>query len=208
MHVTQDGPARHPFPPLAARGADQIVHVEVRGSHVQLPLVVLPRVARTVGVDLDTEPVGIGEIHRFADEMIGHSSVRADLSEVRDESAERRAIGQKNREVVETEQSATRYRSRRPQLAEMHDLAILSVRTEAGRIVVSTNRPEAEHFLVELDRTLEIRDLEPHSPEMRRFGKPVLSRLDSALSIGGCCRRHVILRCYLMCGKCYASAPS
>src|SRR3954462_7154215 len=90
----------------------------------------------------------------------------------------------------------------------MHDLAIFSMRTEAGRIVVPTNRPEAEHFLVELDRTFEIRDLESHSSEMRRFGKPIFGGTDSTLSICGCCRRHVILRCCLMCGKCYASAPS
>src|SRR6202008_776241 len=137
--------------------------------HEELTLVVPPRVARPVGVDLDAEPVRIGEIHRFADEMIGHPGVRADLTEVRDESSERRSIGEENCEVVETEQSAPRNRTRSRVLVEVDDLSIFTMRAQSSRIGAPPNDAHAEDIGVELDRPLEISDLQPNSAEMRRF---------------------------------------
>jgi len=51
---------------------------------------------------------------------------------VGDKAAERRAIGQQDREVVETEQSALWNGSRGAQLAKADDLPILAVRSEPG----------------------------------------------------------------------------
>ena len=93
MDMPEDGAARHAAPALAARGFQQIFDIEMVGRHVQLTLVVAPRSARPVGVNFDAESVGVGEINGFADEVIRHAGVGADLAQVSDESSKRCAVG-------------------------------------------------------------------------------------------------------------------
>src|SRR5437868_1153450 len=63
----------------------------------------------------------------------------------------------------------------------MHDLAIFAVRAETGGVAGATNRSQADNAFIESDRSLEIRDLQSHSSEMRRFRKSILSRFDTAV---------------------------
>ena len=111
VHVADRRAGRHPGPGGAACGGHHAAHVERRRRHEQLPRrVAAPRRARPIGIHLDAEAVRIRQVDRFADRVIRRSSVDPERAEVRDESSERRAIGQQDREVIETEESAARYR--------------------------------------------------------------------------------------------------
>ena len=88
--------------------------------------------------------------------MIRHSRSDADLGEVCDEPAQRRAIGQQNREVIEAEQSPPRHGSRGRQLAQMDYLAVFAVWSETHRVAGALDHPHSQHFLVEGERTIEI----------------------------------------------------
>ena len=106
--------------------------------HRELALVIAPRIARPVRVHLDAKPVRIGEVDRFTHEMIGHSRICANLGEMSDEASEECTIGEQNGEVIQAEQPALGHRSRALQLAEVHDLPIVSMWAEAHRIGAAT----------------------------------------------------------------------
>ena len=61
---------------------------------------VLPR---PVGVDLDAQAVGVRQIERLADQMIGHADANAQRRQMRREAPERGAVRQQDREVIEAE---------------------------------------------------------------------------------------------------------
>src|SRR6266508_6450711 len=77
MDMTHDRSPRYPAPALAIRGRDKARHVERIRRHRQLAILVLPPAAGTVGVNFNAESVRIGEIQRFAHEVVGHSGVDA-----------------------------------------------------------------------------------------------------------------------------------
>ena len=52
----------------------------------------LPRGPRPIGIDLDTQAVGIRQIDRLAHEVVGHPRVSAELLEVSEEPPERRPV--------------------------------------------------------------------------------------------------------------------
>src|SRR3954463_6084739 len=85
MHVTEDSSGRHSSPWLTAGRSHKVVDIEMVGGHVQLSLVVAPRVAWPVGVDFDAQAVGIREIDRLTHEVVGHSCMSPDLRQVRNE---------------------------------------------------------------------------------------------------------------------------
>src|SRR5258706_4557349 len=95
--------------------------------------------------------------------------------------------------MIEAEQSALRHRSRAAEMVELNDLAVLrmlfSVRPETHRIGAATDNSHSQHFLVERDRSLEIRDLKSDSAEVRRLGQAVSFRTDSVLL--ACFCRHL-----------------
>ena len=93
VHVPEHSTFRNSVPSPATGGADEILDIEMLGSHVQLTLLVAPCVARTIRVNLDAKAVRIGEVDSLAHEMIGHSGVCADTGQVRNKSAKRCAIG-------------------------------------------------------------------------------------------------------------------
>ncbi len=73
---------RHSLPPFVAGGVQESRHVDRIGGEHQLAPEALPRTARTVGIDLDAEVVGILQVERFADQVIARPRARADLSQV------------------------------------------------------------------------------------------------------------------------------
>src|SRR6266566_3736938 len=173
MHVPEHSAGRHSRPAIAARGAYEIIDVEVFRRHVQLALVVTPGVARTIRVHFDPKTIGIGQIDRFAYEVIRHSGVYPDLGDVRDEASERCAIRQQNRKVIKAEQSALRHWSRAAEMVELNDLTVLrmlfTMRPETHRVGAAADHSHSQHFLVERDRSLEIGDLKSDSAEVRRL---------------------------------------
>src|SRR5205814_1271462 len=194
MNVTKYGSRRHSSPRLAARGFHQILDIQMIGRHVQLALVVAPGPARSVGVDFDSQSIGISEINCLADEVIRHSGVGADLAEMRHESAERSAIGQQDGEMIQAEQAATRNRTRGAELAQMNDLSIFGMRPQAHPIATTPYHAHAEHLLVERDRPLQISDLQPDSTKSRRFRKSISLRPNATLCIG---THHLLCHCPL-----------
>src|SRR4051812_10846819 len=144
MNVTEHRTWRHPCPLLSVRGANEIVDVEVVRRHVQLSLVVAPRVARPIRVNLDAESIGIGQIHCFADKVIRHSRVRTDRAEVRNEAAEGCTIWKQDRKVIKPEQTSPRHRARSGELVEMHYLPVFAVRTKTGVICGPLNETKSE----------------------------------------------------------------
>jgi hypothetical protein len=99
--------------------------------------------------------------------MIRHSDVNLELREVRDEPAERCTIGQKDRKMIQAEQSAPRHWSRAIQLAQMNYLVIVTVSAETHGVRVAADHSHSENLLVKSERAIEIRDLQSHSAEMR-----------------------------------------
>ena len=103
VHVTHHGSGRHTDPRCVARGAHEFLNVHRVGGHHQFAIHPPPGLARPVGVDLDAEPIGVLQVERLAHEMVARAGVDADGTEMPDEAAERRAIREEDREVIEPE---------------------------------------------------------------------------------------------------------
>src|SRR6185436_16836046 len=72
MDMTHRGPAGRVGPCLAATSGDHASNIQRVGRHLELPFVPPPAVARSVGIDLDAEPIGIPQVQRLAHRMIRH----------------------------------------------------------------------------------------------------------------------------------------
>src|SRR5687767_2205742 len=180
MYVAENSSARHAHPSFAIRRANEARGVQVLGRHVDLQLVVAPRIAGTVGVDLDPEPVRIREINRFAYCVIGHSGAYAYIGEVRNEPPKRCPVREQNREVIKSEQPAPRYWTRRGVSSQLDDGAIVIMRTQRRAVGGPSDRPQPDHTLVEKNRPIEIRDLKTDLAEPGLLRKSVVARPDSA----------------------------
>src|SRR5690349_21252579 len=170
MDMPDDRPARHSLPRRALHtlhgGLQHALDVERNGGHHQQAIAILPARARAVGVDFDPEPVRIGEIDGLADEVVRHSSVGAELLEVREEAPERGPIGQEDREVIQTDAPSPRHRLRSLQLLELHERFLVPLRAEHETILRLLDYTQPEDALVVVARSAEIADLETHATEM------------------------------------------
>jgi hypothetical protein len=63
----------------------------------------------------------------------------------------------------------------------MNYFTIVPVSAKTHGVGVAADHPHAENALVESERAVEIRDLQPHPAEMRRFGEAVFAGAYSAL---------------------------
>ena len=86
----------------ALGGAEQVLDVDRVGADAHLVAVADPLVARAVAVDLDAVPVGVAQVDRLADDVVGEAGERdAVLSRVGEPAGEVRARGHEQRVVVE-----------------------------------------------------------------------------------------------------------
>src|SRR5438046_2791974 len=67
-----------------------------------------------------------------------------------------------------------------------HNLVVVAMRTETNRVANPLYRSKAEDLFVEVERTVEISDLQSHSSETCRIRKPISFGTDAVLSM----RRH------------------
>jgi hypothetical protein len=134
------------------------------GRHHQLAALSSPTLARPVGVDLDAEPVRIGEIERLADQVVARAGVDPEVRQMLDEAAQRRPVREQDREVEEPEPAATGGTGTAP-LAELDERT--GTGAEHGDPSVPTELGEAEDRLVVLERALELGDLKRDSPDRR-----------------------------------------
>ena len=130
VHVAHPAARRHPRPALAARGAKQIRHVERVRRHHEFSVLLPPGALRTVGVDLDPQPVRIAEVHRLAHQVVGHPGTLADLGQVPHEAAELRPVRQQDGEMVQAQPAAARHRRNPGALAQLDQRFPTLVRPE------------------------------------------------------------------------------
>ena len=109
-------------------------------------------------------------VERFTDEVIGHADPRADGGDVRGEAAERRAVRQQDREVVETEGAAARA-CHAWSGVELEEMGVVAVRAQPRRGRGRRMNAKAEHVLVVLNRTRQVTDLKTHNADVRSIGQ-------------------------------------
>jgi hypothetical protein len=101
------------------------------------------------------------------------------------ESTKSRPIRQQNCEMEQTESPAPGHRSRTGTLGELDQHTIVARRAELSAIGRSDERAEAKRALVVLERSTQIRNLQPHAADTRLFGQTETVRLNAVGSTGG-----------------------
>ena len=101
--------------------------------------------------------------------------------DVPQEAAEHGAVGNEDREVVESEQAAARRRRRAAPLVQLDERRVAAVRTEPGRRRRRGRSCESDHALVVGDRAGQVGDLQLHRPQARRVGEPVSCGRDAVV---------------------------
>ena len=121
----------------------------------------MPRRARSIGVDLDTQPIGVREVQRLAHEVIRHADPDLLRGQVRGKAAEGRAVGQEQCEVIQAERAAPRPCDAGPAVQDNQG-PIVTVCRQDGRVVCGLPGAQSDDALVILQRSLQIADLQMH----------------------------------------------
>ena len=183
VHVPDRCARWHTAPLFAAGRAHERIDVERIHRRDELSVAVPPRIARPVGVDLDAESVGIGQVHRLAIQVVGHPRVAAGLEDVLQETPERGAVRKQQREVIQAESPAARQGSCAGALVQFHERSRLVVRAEHDDALVAREHAEPEHHLVKQERPRQVRDLEPDAAQSRGGGQAVSRRLHTVIRL-------------------------
>jgi hypothetical protein len=190
MHVAHPRAVRHAGPALHPGRRHEILHVERDGRHLQLAAGIAPVRTRPIGVHLDPQSVGIGEVERLAHEMIRHAGIRADLRQMTHEPPERCAIRKQNREVEQSELPALRMRTRARLFVQLDDRRVVADRAECGTRVVPPYHAKAQDAFVVGERSRHVRNLQPHDADSCGGGQPKPRRRDASVLGLGCVRGH------------------
>jgi len=174
VHVAHDRPGRHAVPRRLAAGSDDVLNVQRPRVNCQLAGVVLPGRPRPVGVDLDAESVGVVEVERLADEMVGGADRLIDAREMPQELPEGSAAGKQDGVVKQTEMGSPPYRIRTGSLDQLDQRR--ARHAECGPSGAARVDAEAEHSLIPPDRAVEVGHLQAHCTHMGGGGKPVALR--------------------------------
>ncbi len=188
-------PAGAPVHGLPPRGADHVGGVQRLGGHRQLAAALHPGGARPVGVHLDAEPIGVGEVDGLAHEVVRHPRVRADLPQVRQEPPQRRAVGKEDGEVVQPQQPAPGHRPHAGLLAQLQQRRVVAVRAQHRAAAVALQHAEAGHLAVVAQRPLQIRHLQHHPADVGLSGQPEALGRDAVLPVLRRLRRGVHPSC-------------
>jgi hypothetical protein len=150
--------------------AHEVVELERLRHHLHLSVAKRPLITGPVGVDFNSDAVGIREIHRFAHVVIGvalHRPLR--LFQVTNHHRQRAPAGDTNREMIQprrTRRSRWRIFARRE-----HDQArTTSRRRQGGCVRAAAHQLEAEHIQIECERSLQIAHAQVHVADARRIG--------------------------------------
>ena len=177
VHVEVDVPEnrtrRRAGPRRSAPCRDEVLDVQRIGRHHQLLPPGPPAVARPVGVDLDPQAVGVGQVQRLAHQVIGHPRVGTDPAQMGQEPAERGAVRKQDRKMVKPQPPAPRHRRRARVLAQFEEGAIVTVTSERGSVPRAFEHPQAENLLVVGDGSRQVRHLEHHAAEASGVGQAV-----------------------------------
>ena len=97
---------------------------------------------------------------------------------MRDEASERGAVGEENREVIESEAPARRHGLRALEVMQHDDRRGISLRAEHGLRVSLVQGAQPDHFAIVHARAREVGHLEMDSPELCLRVKAVSCRRD------------------------------
>jgi hypothetical protein len=176
VDVADAGPRWHARPRPARGGREYALDVDGIGGHQQLVADAAPRVARTVGVQLEPEPVGVVQVERLAHQVVAGAEPHAAGGEVADERAESGALREQQGDVVEAELRPAAGRRGARALSKLDERALVTNGTEDGLGETSVEHPQPERSLVEVERSLEVGDLQAHRPEPGRIGESSAAR--------------------------------
>jgi len=125
--------------------------------------------------------------------MIGHANAAAAIShEVRRESAEVCPVGQKNREMIQTEDAVFRDGLHAGLRMHVNERTLPAVRSQRRRTGVTMQDPQSNRTFVVFQRPIEIADLQMHGTHVRGVGQPESWRRNA---IGaGCVHVSTLLR--------------
>ena len=105
------------------------------------------------------KPVGVAQVQRFADGVVGHARSESQTQQVCRKTAQRNSIRQEEGEVVQAEPATPRHRGDTGLLDKVHERRCASY-AERSPNGATVEHIHAEHALVVLDRALEIADLQ------------------------------------------------
>ena len=157
--------------------------VERVGGHGELAVLVAPGTARPVGIHLDAEPVGVGQIERLADEMVGHAGPLADFRQMAQEAPERGPVGQQDREVVQPQPAAPRDRRGARTLVQLDQRRGAPGPPRRATRPGAVERLQTEDPPIPLERARQIRHLQADRAQPSRGGEAV-ARWGDAIGLG------------------------
>ncbi len=170
-----------PFVAFARR--DQTADVERLGGHHELVAPVRPGGTGPICIDLDPKTVGVAQVQRFADRVVGHARSEPQTEHVCCEAPERHSVGQEKSEVEQAE-SATRWHRRNTVLLdEVRQRPRCTSYAERSSTCSAFEHVHAEHALVVLDRALQIADLQVNRADVSLLGQ-TLRRLNTVRTSG------------------------
>ena len=115
-----------------------------------------PHLARAVGGELDLVAVGVGQVDRLGDAVVGRADDRrARLGEPGGGAGQLQPRRVQQRDVVEAGVAARRARRR---LADEHEQVVAAAGPERGGVAVAIVHAQADRALVERDRAIEVGD--------------------------------------------------
>ncbi len=167
VHVSDRGPRRHAGPDRVTGELHERSDIQRIDRPDVLTIANDPCLTRLIGIHLHAQPVRIVEVDRLAVAVIGHADLHTCLTEVCNERAEGRTIRQEHSEVIQPEQPAARHRPHASFLMELQQHRVAPMRPEPRLPFHAIDHAEADDALVEGQRSLEIRNLQPHAPDPR-----------------------------------------
>ena len=187
--MAHDGLAGEAVEGLGARIvelAEQALDVERKRRQARVDLA-LPDVARAVPVDLDPMAVGVVEVQRLADEVIGEAGERDPVARgVRQPAREVGPLLEQQREVIEARVAEGR---RGVRLLDEHEQLALAG-AERGPAGTGLEHAQPDRAAVERERALETGDRQVHRADRRQRRDLAVDRHGGRPRLLGVARAH------------------
>ena len=110
------------------------------------------------------------------DKVVRHACVLTNRRQVRDEPAERGAVGEKNREVIESDLPSTGNRAHSRLLMELDEHMVVTANPELGNVIPTLDNAQSDHTFIISDRAIEVGDLQANATDVRRVRESVSRR--------------------------------
>src|SRR5713101_5561691 len=149
---------------LAGRFTQQIVEIEPPRDHGERAVRrARPKLLRPVAIELDPVLVGVAQVERLAHAVVrGAVERNAGLDQAAERIRERGARRIEDREMIEPGGSGWRRRSAQTLPGVERDVMMIAAGRDEGGAAAPLRELEAEHAAIELQRPLEIGDLQMH----------------------------------------------